>query len=195
MTPDMDTLDYTPEELCSRIAILTGCMMNFWADGGWAQHDAAKLLDKSMLHWQASLAESLTRWIDATSDGDLVLAWSNLGALVEGQLRLFLCVYYDDYRRDFDAIRKRDRLIDPDECKLERLRHYFVKRIWDAGTDWNPYVEMVQQRRNAIHAFQHREIGTFQEWTDALRLHLSFVRDTGGRLPYPDEQFDGLHEK
>jgi hypothetical protein len=37
--------------------------------------------------------------------------------------------------------------------------------------------------------------GTFQEWTDALRLHLSFVRDIGGGLPYPDEQFGVLREE
>ncbi len=197
MTPDKDTLEYTPEELCSRIAVLTGCIMDFWADGGWAPHDAAKLLDKSMLRWQTSLARSLARWIDATSDGDLILAWANLGGLVEGQLKLFLCVYYSDYRSDVDAIRKRGQVIGPDGCMLEPLRQFFVKRIWDwdVGTNWNPYVEMVQCRRNAIHAFQHKDIGTFQDWTDALRLHLSFVRDTGGSLPYPDEYFSGLREE
>jgi hypothetical protein len=195
ITPDSDTLDYTPEELCNRIAVLTGCIMDFWNDGGWAQQDAASLLDKSMLQWQTSLARSLERWIDATSEGDLILAWANLGALVEGQLKLFLCVYYDNYSSDVDAIRKRGRLADPDGCGLEALRQFFVKRIWDVGTNWNPYVEIVQQRRNAIHAFQHKDIGTFYEWTNALRLHLSFVRGTGGCLPYPDEQFYGLREE
>jgi hypothetical protein len=186
MTPDEDTLDYTPAELCSRIAILTNGIMNFWDRGGWAPQDAAQLLDRSMLRWQTSLAYSLTRWIDADSEGDLILAWTNLGALVEGQLKLFLCVYYSDYRGDIDAIRRREELIDPDGCNLENLRQFFVKRIWCAGTNWNPYVEMVQQRRNAVHAFKYRDIGTFREWEDALCLHLTFVRDTGGSLPYPD---------
>ncbi len=195
MTPNTDTPKYTTEELCSRISVLTGCIMDFWADGGWAPHDAAKLLDKSMLHWQASLAKSLARWIDAESEGDLILAWANLGALVEGQLKLFLCVHYGDYKSDVEAIRKHGLLIDPDECMLGRLRRFFVKRIWDVGTNWNTYVKMVQDRRNAIHAFQHEDIGTFQDWTEALRLHLSFVRYTGGGLPYPDECFSGLREE
>ena len=55
---------------------------------------------------QASLATSLSRWVGATSDGDLILAWANLGTLVEGQLKLFLCVYYEDYMKDADGITK-----------------------------------------------------------------------------------------
>jgi len=195
MTPDEDTLRYDAAVLCRRIAGLTRCIMDFWERGGWAQGNAASLLDKSMLHWQTSLAMSLSRWVNATSDGDLILAWTNLGALVEGQLKLFLCVYYNDYANDVDGIQRRGQRIDPDGSQLEELRKFFVKRIWDVGTNWNPYVELVQKRRNAVHAFQQRDIGTFQEWTDALRLHLSFVRDVGGGLPYPDEQFSGLREE
>jgi len=194
MSPDTDTLNYTPEELCSRIATLTGSIMNFWCDGGWAQGDAARLLDRSMLLWQASLAKTLIKWVDGTSEGELILAWANLGALVEGQLKLFLCVYYHDYENDVEGIRNRGVKIDPDACMLEGIRQFFVKRIWDVGTNWNPYVEMVQQRRNAVHAFQNKDIGTFQDWIEALRLHLSFVRYTGGGLPYPDEEFCGLRE-
>ena len=70
-----------------------------------------------------------------------------------------------------------------------------MKNIWDKGTNWNPYVDRIQKRRNAVHAFKHCEIGTFEEWTDALRSHLSFVRAVGGGLPYPDEYFDGLREE
>ncbi len=93
-----------------------------------------------------------------------------------------------------DAIRRRGQLVDPDGCMLERLRQFFVKRIWSTGTNWNPYVEMVQQRPNAVHAFQSTDIGTLRDWTDTLRLHLSFVTYTGGGLPYPDVQFTGLRE-
>jgi len=195
MTPDNDTLLYNADVLCRRIAVLTRCIMDFWDGGGWASGDAAKHLDKSMLCWQTSLAVSLSKWTNATSEGDLILAWTNLGALVEGQLKLFLCVYYHDYASEIDGIRKRGRLIDPDESQLEDLRQFFVKRIWTVGTNWSPYVEMVQHRRNAVHAFRHREIGTFKDWPDALRLHLSFVRDVGGSLPYPDKQFCGLREE
>ena len=195
MKTDPDTLDMSSSELCARIATLTHSIMRFWEDGGWAQGETESLLSKSMLHWQSSLADSLDKWLSSRSDGDLILAWANLGALVEGQLKLFLSVYYSDYQADVDGMRRRGERIDPDISQLEELRQFFVKRIWDVGTNWNSYVQLVQQRRNAIHAFRHRDIGTFQEWKETLRVHLSFVRDVGGGLPYPDENFRGLKEE
>jgi hypothetical protein len=168
--------------------------MDFWKHSrGWAPAETSDLLDKSMLECQSSLASSLARWVGANSPGDLILAWANLGALVEGHLKLFLCVYYNDYRSDVAAILRKGKLADPDGCGLELLRNFFAKRIWDVGTNWNSYVHLVQQRRNAIHAFKHRNIGTFVEWQKNLRLHLSFIRDVSGRFPYPDN-FNGFRE-
>lgn len=77
--------DLPIEEVCRRVGRLTSSMMTFWKSAdGWASVEAAGLLNKSMLEWQASLADSLARWLEATTDGDLILAWANLGALVEG---------------------------------------------------------------------------------------------------------------
>src|SRR3990172_855008 len=106
--------------VCHQIFLQTREMMHFWKSShGWAPVDAANLLSKSALEWQVSLSESLRRWVGCTTDGDLILAWANLGALVEGQLKLFLSVYYSDYARDLDAIRDRKQnLIDPDVCTL-----------------------------------------------------------------------------
>ncbi|MBU0992169.1 MAG: hypothetical protein KJ737_06710 [Proteobacteria bacterium] len=163
-------------------------MMAFWKSShGWASIEVAGLLSASMLEWQASLSSSLHRWLFSTSDGDLILAWTNLGALVEGQLKLFLSIYYDDYREDIDAIKdKRGRLKDPDHLTLEPLRQFFVKRIWTVGRNWNPYVERLQKCRNSIHAFSSRDIGTFSSWKEELRTHLSFIRDINSQVPYPD---------
>ena len=166
--------------------------MDFWKSAhGWAPIEAAGLLNKSMLEWQASLSSSLRIWLCSSSDGDLILAWANIGALVEGQLKLFLSVWYNDYSADSDAIKdQRGRLQDPDGYALEPLRQFFVKRIWTVGSDWNPYVQLIQQRRNAIHAFKARDIGSFDEWKEELRRHLSFVRDINGGLPYPDDIYE-----
>jgi hypothetical protein len=188
MAPDTDTLNLSYGELCDRIGKLTSAMMDFWQSAhGWAPVEAAGLLSKSMLAWQASLSKSLSNWLYTSSDGDLILAWANLGALVEGQLKLFLSVWYKDYTADAQAIRNhRGQIKDPDDCTLDPLRQFFVKRIWKEDVDWNPYVELVQHRRNAIHAFRARDIGTFAEWREELRRHLSFVRSINDRLPYPD---------
>lgn len=192
ITPDQDTLALSVDELCVRIETLTTRMMHFWKSTlGWAPVEAAGLLSRSKLEWQASLSSSLRRWVSASSDGDLILAWVNLGALVEGQLKLFLSVYYNDYTADANAIRdRRGRLTDPDGSLLEDLRQFFVRRVWTPGKDWNPYVERIQQRRNAIHAFRARDIGTFADWGNELAFHLSFIRDINRQLPYPDTIYE-----
>jgi hypothetical protein len=87
--------------VCRRIHRHTASRMSFWKSAhGWAPISAANLLNRSALEWQVSLAESLTRWVGRTLEGDLILAWANLSALVEGQLKLFLSVYYHDYKKD-----------------------------------------------------------------------------------------------
>ena len=182
-------LTLSPEVACARIEKLTTRMMTFWKTAhGWAPIEAAGLLSRSMLEWQASLSCCLSRWIESSSDGDLILAWANLGALVEGQLKLFLSAWYCDYKNDADAIRDRKGvLVDPDGSTLEPLRQFFVRRIWTVGDDWNDYVQLVQRRRNAIHAFKARDLGTFAEWRTQLCEHLLFLRDMNKRLPYPDD--------
>src|SRR5688572_9451640 len=69
---------------------------------GWAPPSAATLLDESRLDWLASLAHTLRLWANATPseeehDGHLILAWANLGSLVEGLLKFFLSVHATDY--------------------------------------------------------------------------------------------------
>ncbi len=173
----------------TRIETLTTGMMTFWSDvDGWAPPEAAELLNRSMLNWQISLVHSIRRWSDAESEGDLILAWTNLGALVEGQMRLFLSAYYRTYVDDIAVIRRRGEILDPDECRLEDLRQFFINRIWTRRGNFNDYVHLVQQRRNAIHAFRSREIGTFDEWKSLLPTHLRFVHDINNRLPYPDDE-------
>ena len=70
---------------------------DFWGDGGWgwAPSGSAELLSKSRLDWQVSLSKNLLRWFPLPSgdkhDGSLILAWVNLGVLVEGTMMWFLC--------------------------------------------------------------------------------------------------------
>lgn len=115
----------------------------------------------------------------------MILAWVNLGSLVEGTLKWFLSVYYDDYRKDVDAIRKKNKLVDPDTFILEHLRAFFVKKVWD-NDDFGPWIQKIQMRRNAIHAYKDREIGTFTEFEADVRSYLAFLRALEFRVPYPD---------
>jgi hypothetical protein len=121
----------------------------------------------------------------AESEGRLILAWANLGSLVEGALKLVLAVFYDDYVADSLAVDHRGVVRAPASLQLEDLRQFFFKReIFNSA--WNPFVELVQRRRNAIHFFKDREIGTWNDYLESLRDYLRFLREVKDQLPYPD---------
>lgn len=140
----------------------------FWTNAhGWAPIEAANLLGKSRLDWQVSLSKCLKLWLCERScekdEGQLILAWANLGSLVEGTMKLFLSVYHDDYIKDSGAFRnwKSKELIDPDILTLEQLIRYFKENDlfgYDKSIDWTVWIQKIQQRRNAIHAYKNRDI-------------------------------------
>ena len=64
----------------------------FWSNAdGWAPNEANELLEKSRLDWQLSLSKCLNLWQNIPDEsGYLILAWANLGSLVEGTMKLFI---------------------------------------------------------------------------------------------------------
>jgi hypothetical protein len=181
---------FSIKEVVRRIIKLNTGISKFWSNAeGWAPIEAAHLLNKSRLDWQVSLSHCLELFINNTSKeqekGHLILAWTNLGSLVEGTMKLFLSVWYRDYKKDVNAIRKKNKLQDPDGLQLEPLRQFFKKRIWD--DDWDKWVKHIQQRRNAIHAYKNREIGTKTEFFRDIKKYLEMLRYINRRLPYPDD--------
>ncbi|WP_200901401.1 hypothetical protein [Paenibacillus sp. DMB20] len=187
------------EEVVNKIIEINEDNELFWSKSyGWAPSDAADLLSISRLDWQTSLSHTLKLWIDESllsndnMDGSLILAWTNLGALVEGTMKLLLCVYYLDYKDDEDAIKIYDRkqkeriVAEPDSAKLDLMREFYKKRIWTEGQEhWNEWVLVVQQRRNAVHEFKTREIGDFGEFHKNVRRYLEFLQLITERLPRP----------
>jgi hypothetical protein len=166
----------------------------FWSSShGWAPISAANLLSKSRLDWQVSLTKCLACWTMVSppeeSDGRLILAWANLGALVEGTLKWFLSIFYEDYSRDVQAIRRSGILQEPDALNLEPLRIFYRDRVWceEERTDWDNWIQHVQQRRNAIHSYRSRPIGSWDEFQMAVRIYLLFVKELNERAPYPDD--------
>jgi len=53
------------------------------------------------------------------------------------------------------------------------------------GAKGNNLVSLVQKRRNAIHAFKNRQIGTGEEFWQAVRRYQAMLEDVDDRLPYP----------
>ena len=192
----MSSGQISPSEIIGRIESLNREIARFWrAAHGWAPIEAAGLLSKARLDWQVSLSSSLRHWLrkppDTLSDGDLILAWANLGALIEGTLKLFLSVYYNDFRADVENLKaagafdhKAQASKSPDGLTLEPLRKYVAARDL-IGASGDALVKLVQERRNAIHAFKDRPIGDGIEFWRAVRDYLDMLSDIDGRLPYP----------
>lgn len=177
-------------EVIKRIYNLNEGLRVFWSKAApWAPIGAAKLLGKSRLDWQVQLSKTLELWVQHSPEDErkarLILAWANLGSLVEGTLKLFLSVWYETYKVDVEAIKKKDVIQDPDGLQIEPLRHFFRKRIWD--DDFDKLIRNIQSRRNAIHAFKDRNIGTETDFFNALRDYLTILRYINFRLPYPDD--------
>ncbi|GIP59088.1 hypothetical protein J15TS10_29020 [Paenibacillus woosongensis] len=191
--------EWTLHEVVNRIIEINEDNETFWSNAhGWAPIAAADLLSISRLDWQTSLSYTLKKWINegaregASADGSLILAWANLGALVEGTMKLLLCVYYVTYKDDPDAILINDynkgvRVIaEPDAVKFDRMRVFFKKRVWTAEqAHWDNWVLEIQQKRNVIHAFKHRELGSFDDFYSHLRKYLEFLQIINSRLPRP----------
>jgi hypothetical protein len=99
------------DEVVDRIVTLNDRLRHFWMKAdGWAPIEASRLLSKSRLDRQVSLSRCLKIWFAEPNpdneSGQLILAWVNLGSLVEGTMKLFLSVYYMDYQNDKDTIKK-----------------------------------------------------------------------------------------
>lgn len=186
--------DLSYEEVVDKIVNLNKYVNTFWGSAqGWAPDSAADLLSKSRLDWLLSLSYSLYKWENDPSDehynGDLILAWVNLGALTEGAMKLFLSVYYEDYLADTNIIKKYGKDIDPDAAMFDQLRKFFVKSIWnnDNNHHFNIWLNLIQQRRNAIHAYKDRDIEDFVDFRTQVRNFLEFLMYILQKLPIPDE--------
>ncbi|MBS0198740.1 MAG: hypothetical protein JSR77_18485 [Planctomycetes bacterium] len=182
ITASIQTICDTNEEIRS-----------FWEKShGWAPKAAAELLAKSRLDRQVALSHTLSLWISKRKgpdhDARLILAWTNLGSLMEGSFKTFLSVFLEDYRKSSNPMRKRGRMIDPDAATLEGLRTFLNADVWvpDEIQRWDAWSARVQQRRNAVHAYRDRDIGSFAEFHSDLITYAEFIVEMKLRLPYPD---------
>jgi hypothetical protein len=179
------------KKIVEKIISYNSQLRKFWSNSyGWAPDEAADLMSKSRLDRQVLLSECLKLWFDSDSidDGKLILAWTNLGCLVEGNLKLFLSVYFSDYKEDIHAIKNRKgKLIEPDSLALEKLKLFFKNKNI-LSKKWIDFISVVQKRRNAIHAFKDRDIGDFEELKKYVELYNEFIRDFN--LPYPDDIYE-----
>jgi hypothetical protein len=183
------------EEVVDQIIETNDRIRKFWSRShGWVSAEAAKLLSKSRLDWQVELSRCLRLWIDPfpidKASGCLILGYANLGSLVEGTMMLFLSVHYMDYRDDVDAVKdKEGNLLDPEALQFDALRE-FIKSKMVLESSWDAWLRHLQQRRNAIHSFRDRDIGTHKELLEDMRTYHRFMERIDTFLPYPEEEGD-----
>jgi hypothetical protein len=196
-------------KIIDRIISLNFGLEKFWSSSyGWSSIESANLLSRSRLDWQVSLSKQLkyfARKDRVDEAGKLILGWALLGSLVEGTMKLFLSVWYKDYikeeyKEDLKGIIFRwGTLTEPDELMLNSLRRYFEMRVYpietreewkeDGEIDWLGWVKKIQNRRNAIHAYKDREIGTLKEYAEDVGIYLLFLRKFTQDLPYPEDHY------
>ena len=158
-----------------------------WKDiHGIAPVVTAQKLDIAMLDWMSSLTDALQIWIEkgySMTEGELILARTNLGALVESWLKLFYCVFYDDYLRNPKKDNK-GKIIEPEVMSFEALKSFSIGILWDNQQDKEYlWVEKVQHQRNAIHSFKWREIGTVAEFLADISTFCDFVDNILNHFP------------
>ena len=66
------------------------------------------------------------------------------------------------------------------------MTRFYRQRIWVDGDEWDRWVTMVRERRNAVHAFNRRELGTWAEFRQAVARYHEFVAELDSRVPYPE---------
>lgn len=164
-------------------------LAEFWSNShGWVTSKVAEFISRSRLDRQVLLSKALQIWIGQDLDeGQLILAWANLGALVEGTIKLFLSVHYTDYLNDSERFLKRNKsTIEPDVLTLESLKQ-FIKKKGLLSLASLEFIDLVQKRRNAIHAFKDRPLGSKEEFFISLSQYLELLREINDHLIYPDD--------
>lgn len=167
----------------------TKATIQSWSETcGLAPKGVTGKLDAAMFDWMGDLTDSLDIWIAKSldmTDGELILAWTNLGALVECWLRFFYCVYYEDYMKN-PKPGKKGKPLDPDDKAMtfDCLIQYSKGVLWDNLQDpLYRWVYKIQHYRNAIHAFSYRKIGRSSDFILDIEQYSLFVDKVIDRLP------------
>ena len=169
------------------LKIETNNTMLLWKDVyGIAPNSSAKKLYKAMLEWQTELTNTLEIWIDkglTMTVGELILARANLGAVVEFWLKLFYCIHYEDYRKN-PIKTKENKMIEPEKIKFEKLNELSTGILWESfASEEFFWVDTVRYKRNALHSFEYKNIGTAQDFLDDIDYLYEFVDNILSRLP------------
>lgn len=166
-------------------------ILGFWNEGaqGWAPPETTNKLLSARLDWLIDLTNALSIWTDKNSNlsnGELILAYANLGALVEGWLKLFYCVHYANYIDEPKHSKSGD-VIEPNDLKFELLKQFSRDKLWKLNDEWDLWVTKIQHRRNAIHSFNTKDIGNSIEFLQDIGEYSHFIKLINNRMPQQED--------
>lgn len=152
---------------------------------GIAPDSVADKMDEAMLSWMVDLTDTLKIWIDkglSMTDGELILARTNMGALVESWLKFFYCAFYEDYLNN--PLMKQNKMIEPNKMKFEDLKNFSIGILFENNQDpLYLWVDKIQHYRNAVHAFNYRDIGTPADFISDIDEYYKYVDTILNRIP------------
>ena len=154
---------------------------------GIATEDTANIMDKAMLNWLTELTNTLEIWINKglnLTTGELILARTNLGSIVEFWLRHFYTAYYEDYQNNPITNKNNVAKNAQKDASFDELKKFSTGILWKDDTDpMYKWVNSIQHKRNAIHSFLYKEIGTPTEFLNDVDFLLDFIKKIENQLP------------
>lgn len=167
------------------IIIFTNKVLKDWENSsGWAPESVTLKLNVAMFDWMIELTDCLRIWTSkgvSLTNGELILAYTNLGSLIESWLKLFYCIYYEDYK--LYPKKQRGQVVEPNNMMFQSLKEFSTGKLWEKNDDWFNWIEKIQQKRNAIHSFNYRDIGTQDEFLKDIEIFNEFIHLVNDRFP------------
>lgn len=181
------------EAIIEKVESVTKEHLVAWKNArGYAPVDVANKIDKIMIDWIISLTEYLKIWdknIGNLTIGEIILARTNLGTLVECWLKFFLVIHLDNYKSQ-PIIDKKEKVIKPEKLSFEQLRIYYKENIFvHSDIKYNDWIESIQHKRNGIHAFNYKDLGTNKELHSDFFVYLEFIEHLIDSMPDNPNEF------
>jgi len=135
-----------------------------------------KLVSNSRLHWQVSLAYSLSdnhpEKQGVESSGRKLLAWINLACLVEGTLKLYIAVC-GNTDRNLPIVDSNQQLVAPDNVGLAVVRDY-TRDTAMLSDEMTRFVGKIVKMHDLVHGYHDADLLGEEDYelavSDYLRL-------------------------
>lgn len=140
-----------------------------------------------MLDRLTELTDALEIWINKglrMTTGELLLAYVNLGSIVESWLRHFYTAYNNDYKSNPIKSKNKTTKNSWKEASFDDLQKYSIGILWKNKNDrLYQWVDSIRDKRNAVHSYLRKELGTPQNFINDIDYLKDFIKLIVEHLP------------